>query len=83
MGRKTTINVKGSPEGVINAERINNITTACFLNLLKKLRFKRPIFDNIQDKSGNSKTNPIIKQSIKKLSMYESNETLLSIKVLS
>jgi len=34
-GRNTTINVKGSLDGVIKAARRSKITTACFLNLLK------------------------------------------------
>lgn len=83
MGKNTTKSVKGSLEGVITAASINNITMACFLNLVKNDRFRMPIFDKSHDKSGNSNTKPIMKHSIKKLSIYESSDTLFSIYELS
>lgn len=79
MGKNTTINVNGSPDGVITAAITNRITIACFLNFVKNARFKMPNLDKNQDNKGSSKTSPIMKQSIKKLSMYESSETLFSI----
>ena len=79
MGRNTTISVNASPDGVITAAVIKRVTMACFRNLVKNERFKMPNFDKSHDNNGNSKTSPIIKHSIKKLSIYESSETLFSI----
>lgn len=79
MGKNTTISVNASPDGVITAAVIKRVTIACFLYFVKNERFKIPSLDKSHDNNGNSKISPIIKQSIKKLSIYESSETLFSI----
>lgn len=73
--KKTIPNVNGSPLGVMNAAATNNPTMACLLYLWKKERFKMPTCDNNQETKGISKTIPITKISIMKLSMYDSKET--------
>ena len=60
---------------VINAAATNNPTIACRLYLWKNERFNKPIFDNSHETNGISKTIPITKISIRKLSIYESKET--------
>jgi len=74
IGKKTTINVKGSPDGVITADSTNSPTIAYLLYLLKNDRVKSPMLDNIHDNKGNSKTTPIIKIIVRKLPIYESRE---------
>src|ERR1035437_3720666 len=80
---KKSIIVNGSPVGENIATNTNNEKKACRRYLLKNSRCKMPSCDKNQATIGNSNTSPMKKQTIKKVLIYESNETLCSINLLS
>ena len=74
---KTAISVNGSDEGVITAATNISATMACRLYSEKNFLSRNPSFDISIATNGSSKIIPIMKMSIRKLFIYESNDSWL------
>ena len=66
---KTSMSVKGSPLGVMMAAETSSATIACRLYSRRRLFLKIPNRLSSHAKSGISKTMPITRTSIMKMSM--------------
>ena len=82
-GIDTTINEKGSPDGVIIAASISTAHIACLLKVFKVSLCKIPNADSANAMVGNSNTSPNISTIDVNIEIYEVRENVFSMSGLT